>query len=57
MTNDDEPCPVCADRSTFSGNPAASFCDTHYRQYLATFQVAPKDLSAYRASRKDRDNG
>jgi hypothetical protein len=42
-------CPFCSGRSTFSGDPARSFCDEHYRQYLLTFQIVAKDLAAYRA--------
>ena len=44
-------CPICADRSTFTGDPAESFCDRHYRQYLATLQLAPSDLAKFRQPR------
>ena len=44
-------CPICASRSTSGKDPALNFCDKHYRQYLATFQIAPRDLAAYRADR------
>jgi len=48
-----EPCPICECHSTFT-NPAREFCDDHYRQYLLTFQTAPKDLAAYRAAVLER---
>jgi hypothetical protein len=47
--NEEDECPICGNRSTFTGNPAASFCDKHYRKYLAAFPIAPMDLAAYRA--------
>lgn len=42
-------CPICFDRSTSAEPPARDFCDEHYRQYLLTFNIAPKDLAEYRA--------
>jgi hypothetical protein len=49
-------CPFCSGRSTFSGDPARSFCDEHYRQYLLTFQIVAKDLAAYRARATQETN-
>ncbi len=45
-------CPVCMGRSSYEGDPALSFCDEHYRDYLLTFQISPSDLDAYRAKVK-----
>lgn len=44
------PCPICTNARTYKGDPALSFCDEHYRQYLATFQTYPHDLAAFRAA-------
>lgn len=41
-------CPICNNWSA-GVDPALSFCDEHYRRYLATFQIAPKDIADYRA--------
>jgi hypothetical protein len=49
-------CLFCSGRSTFIGDPARSFCDEHYRQYLLTFQIVAKDLAAYRARATQETN-